>query len=58
MKKAIVTLWGKYKYPVKLKDTMSFHDAAMAISLAVHKKEGKTKFTGKPRHIIIFMNVY
>jgi hypothetical protein len=49
MKKAIVTLWGKYKYPVMLDDNMSFHDAALAISLAVHKKEGKTKFTGKPR---------
>jgi hypothetical protein len=49
MKKAIVTLWGKYKYPVELNDNITFHDAAMAISLAVHKKEGKTKFTGKPR---------
>jgi hypothetical protein len=49
MKKAIVTLWGKYKYPVELEDNCSFHDAAMAISLAVHRKEGKTKFTERPR---------
>jgi hypothetical protein len=49
MKKAIITLWGKYKYPVELEDNCSFHDAAMAISLAVHKKEGKTKFTERPR---------
>jgi hypothetical protein len=49
MKKAIVTLWGKYKYPVELEDECSFHDAAMTISLAVHRKEGKTKFTERPR---------
>jgi hypothetical protein len=49
MKNVIVTLWGKYKYHVELEDECSFHDAAMAISLAVHRKEGKTKFTGTPR---------
>ena len=49
MKHVTVTLWGKYKYNVALPDNPTFHDAAMAISLAVHKKEGKTKFTEKPR---------
>lgn len=49
MKHAVVTLWGKYKYKIKIKDTDTMHDIAMKIALEVHKGEGKTKFTSKPR---------
>lgn len=49
MKQAIVTLWGKYKYKISLEGNETMHEVAMKIALAVHKKEGKTKFTGAPR---------
>ena len=52
---ATVTLWrdkitGKgYKYNIVIDGNETLHELAMIISLAVHKKEKKTKFTGKPR---------
>jgi len=49
MKKATVTLWGKYKYKISLTGKETLHDVAMKIALEVHKAEGKTKFTGTPR---------
>ncbi|MDD5407075.1 MAG: hypothetical protein PHE73_09080 [Sulfurovaceae bacterium] len=49
MKQAIVTLWGSYKYKISLTGNESMHDVAMKIALEVHRKEGKTKFTGTPR---------
>ena len=49
MRQAIVTLWGKYKYKISLTGKESMHDVAMKIALEVHRKEGKTKFTGTPR---------
>jgi len=48
-KNATITLWGRYKYRVLLDSNMSMHDVAMEIALAVHKAEGKTKFTRVPR---------
>ena len=48
-KNATITLWGRYKYRVCLDSNMSMNDVAMEIALAVHKAEGKTKFTGVPR---------
>lgn len=49
MKKATVTLWGKYKYEIKLTGKETIHDVVMKIALEVHNQEGKTKFTGVPR---------
>jgi hypothetical protein len=44
-----VTLWGKYQYDVPLTGKETREEAAWKISLAVHEKEGKTKFTSHPR---------
>lgn len=49
MKHVTVTLWGKYKYKISLNGKETLHDVAMKIALEVHRKEGKTKFTGVPR---------
>lgn len=49
MKQAKVTLWGKYHYKINLEGNETLHDVAMKIALEVHRKENKTKFTGKPR---------
>lgn len=49
MKQATVTLWGRYKYKISLTGKETIHDVAMKIALEVHRKEGKTKFTGVPR---------
>lgn len=48
-KHAQVTLWGKYKYDILLDGNESMRDLAFKISLAVHRKENKTKFTTSPR---------
>jgi len=49
MTTATATLWGSYKYSFEMPKNPTLHDVAWAIALAVHKAEGKTKFTGQPR---------
>lgn len=44
-----VTLWGKYRYKVEVPENPTLHQLAWVISLEVHKQEGKTKFTDRPR---------
>ncbi len=44
-----VTLWSKYHYKVQVPENPTMHQLAWAISLEVHKQEGKTKFTDRPR---------
>lgn len=52
---ATVTLWRNkvsgngYEYDIVIDGNETLHELAMIISLAVHKKEKKTKFTEKPR---------
>ena len=49
MTTATATLWGSYKYSFEMPKNPTLHNVAWAIALAVHKAEGKTKFTGQPR---------
>lgn len=50
MQKLTVKLWERYEYKgIIVSDNPTLHELAWAISLAVHEKEGKTKFTGHPR---------
>jgi len=49
MKHVHILLWGKYAYDVNVQPDASIEDVALQLSLEVHKKENKTKFTEHPR---------
>lgn len=46
---ATAILWGNYKFSFKMPDNPTLHNMAWTISMAVHKSEGRSKFTGVPR---------
>ena len=46
---ATATLWGKYQFEFEMPKDPTIHNLAWAISVAVHKKEHKTRLIGYPR---------